>query len=195
MSIFRPIAHLEVDLRVSSAVEERVLTHDESVAQEVGEHFESLRMPLYSYVLTICKHPGDAEELTQESFLRLYAYLRAGNYVQCVRAWVFRVAHNLEVNLVKTRKPEVLTQWPDGVPSETEPHDCKLNPEELLDRNQRYTQLWRDVQSLTEHQRQCLHLRSQGFRYKEIAQILGVSVWSVSDALDRGVKKLRRSSR
>ena len=46
------------------------------------------------------------------------------------------------------------------------------------------------IAQLTEPQRQCLYLRAQGLRYREIAVVLGISVSSAAELLQRAVVKL-----
>jgi RNA polymerase sigma-70 factor (ECF subfamily) len=48
------------------------------------------------------------------------------------------------------------------------------------------------IEELTALQRQCLVLRCEGLRYREIAEILCVSNESVADAIHRGVARLRQ---
>jgi RNA polymerase sigma-70 factor (ECF subfamily) len=45
---------------------------------------------------------------------------------------------------------------------------------------------------LSSQQRQCLHLRTEGFRYREIAEILGVSESTVCENLRRGLSRLMK---
>jgi RNA polymerase sigma-70 factor (ECF subfamily) len=62
--------------------------------------------------------------------------------------------------------------------------------EELIIESERDACLRVAVQELTEFQRQCLHLRAEGLRYREIAETLSVNIDSVA-ALQRAIKKLR----
>ena len=47
---------------------------------------------------------AQAEDVTQEAFLQLYRCLHAGQSIGNARAWVFRVAHNLAVNQIKSQQ-------------------------------------------------------------------------------------------
>ncbi|MGH9915795.1 MAG: RNA polymerase sigma factor, partial [Pyrinomonadaceae bacterium] len=71
--------------------------------QKVGQLFERLRDPIYRYLVTTFGNPAEAEEITQEAFLRLYRHLHGGQSVDDARAWIFRVAHNLAVDQLKER--------------------------------------------------------------------------------------------
>lgn len=194
MSIFRRASPIGLELSLfGDVVEVSTENQKQSAAEEVGEHFQRLRTPVYAYVLSVCGRAGEAEELTQEVFLRLYSYLQAGNRVQSVRAWAFRVAHNLAINQIKRSRHEIPTEFSGWIEHESEPDDERSDPEQLFEEQERHALLLQDMKTLTDHQRRCLQLRAEGFRYREIAEILDLSIASVSDALDRAVKKLRRS--
>jgi DNA-directed RNA polymerase specialized sigma24 family protein len=46
---------------------------------------------------------------------------------------------------------------------------------------------------LSDQQRHCLHLRTKGFRYREIAEIIGVSTSTVGEVMQRAVRRLRKT--
>src|SRR5436305_4061294 len=66
---------------------------------QVAQLFEEARTDVYRYLLTLGVHPPQAQEATQESFLRLYATLKKGEEIQNPRAYIFRVAHNLGLKI------------------------------------------------------------------------------------------------
>ncbi|MGH9963041.1 MAG: RNA polymerase sigma factor, partial [Pyrinomonadaceae bacterium] len=66
--------------------------------------FEQWRNSVYRYLMAVYGNAGDAEELTQEAFLRLYRCLRGGQVVNNPRSWIFRVAHNLAIDRYKSEK-------------------------------------------------------------------------------------------
>jgi RNA polymerase sigma-70 factor, ECF subfamily len=47
------------------------------------------------------------------------------------------------------------------------------------------------MKRLSLQEKQCLHLRAEGFRYREIGEILGVSTSAVNEYLQRAMRKLR----
>src|ERR1700730_13270244 len=74
-----------------------------TLEEEIGQLFESLRAGVYRYVMTIVKSSAIAEEITQDTFIKLYDFTRGGGHVHHYRAWLYRTAHNLAVN-ESTRK-------------------------------------------------------------------------------------------
>lgn len=165
-----------------------------AVAMRVSVCFEELRGAVCGYLLTLCRRPEEAEEITQEAFLRLYSHLAGGNELRNPKAWLFRVSHNLAINHVKRRglaqsaEPAFETEE-CGEPAAPEP-----DPERQVLEKERSTGLRTAIRNLTDHQRRCLYLRAEGLRYREIAETLDISVSSVVETLTRAVERLRKTS-
>ena len=58
---------------------------------------------------------------------------------------------------------------------------------------QRQSRLRSVVAALSEQDRCCLHLRAEGLRYREIAEVLGISLGSVAASLGRSLERLMRA--
>jgi RNA polymerase sigma-70 factor (ECF subfamily) len=158
--------------------------------EQILKLYDELREPVYRYLLCQGVNPADADDITQETFLRLFQHLHAGGRENNLRGWVFRVAHNLAINEYKSRKflsllsPE---QWAELNDSKPEPAP---NPEELLLQKEKMARLHATMSTLSAQQHQCLYLRAEGFRYREIAEILGVTVSTVAESVRRAIGKL-----
>ena len=81
-----------------------------SLQDEVAQLFEQMREGVFRYVLSLGLHPPQAQEATQEVFLRLYSALKRAEPIQNRRAWVVRVAHNLALKL----RAQQNSQMPPG---------------------------------------------------------------------------------
>jgi RNA polymerase sigma-70 factor, ECF subfamily len=159
-----------------------------ALQEQVSRLFEEARDDVYRYLLTLGLYPPQAQEATQEVFLRLYATLRKGENIQSPRAWIFRVAHNLGL---KIRSRQYSEEPFD--PEIAEPGSGRgATPEsELLDR-ERMTRFHFAVKGLSEQQRRCLFLRMEGLRYPEIAATLGISASAVGEFLRRAIVRLKK---
>jgi RNA polymerase sigma-70 factor (ECF subfamily) len=160
--------------------------------EQVIGYFEQLRTPVFRYLLRRTHDAGRAEDLTQETFLRLYLHLREERPLENPKAWLFTVAANLAIDL--NRNERSITDLDEHTWKEIEDSRSGLqpNPETLLLQNERLDQWQIAVLSLTPLQRECLHLRAEGFRYREIAELMAISISTVAEAVRRGTVKLAR---
>ena len=153
--------------------------------QEVIELFDALRNPVLRYLLGIGLGIHDAEEIAQEVFLALFQHLRAGKSRRNLRGWVFRVAHNLGLRRRERSKES------GEMPLVADPSP---NPEAQFANAQRQVRILAAVGALPELDRACLDLRAEGLRYREIAQVLGISLGAVSMSLARSIARLTRAA-
>jgi RNA polymerase sigma-70 factor (ECF subfamily) len=63
-------------------------------------------------------------------------------------------------------------------------------PEHAVLKKEKFRRLASAIRALTEVERECLLLRAEGLRYREIGEVLEMSTSTVADTVDRAVKKL-----
>jgi RNA polymerase sigma-70 factor (ECF subfamily) len=162
----------------------------------VAEQFAKLRKPMYQYLTATLCGPADAEEITQETFLRMYLALHRGQPIRHTRSWVFRVAHNIAVERWKAQNRLPVLDAPLDELTELlqSRRDPGLDPEQQILEQERRLRLRTAWLALTPHQRQCLRLRVEGLRYREIAEVLGITISTVADLLERSIAKLTRET-
>jgi RNA polymerase sigma-70 factor, ECF subfamily len=158
---------------------------------EVVSLFDQLRNRLLRYVLSLGVSIHDGEEIVQEVFLLLFQHLRAGRSRRNLHGWVFRVAHNLASKQCYSNRKFQDRLGSNGSFGERQ-LDPAPNPEEELASNQKRQRLLAVFRALPEQDQQCLRLRAEGLRYREIAGILGISLGAVSISLTRSLARLGR---
>jgi len=179
-------------------VDEGLLGFRQGAAQlkeRVTLHFEQWSGAVYRYLVAVFGPAAQADEITQEVFLKLYETLQAGQEVVNARAWVFRVAHNLAVDQLRGR--QFIAPLDEGAWGEVcrSLRDSAPNPEQRMLQVEKFGQLNAAIGRLTMIERQCLHLRASGLRYREVAEIVGLSVTSVAETLYRVIQKLANETR
>jgi RNA polymerase sigma-70 factor (ECF subfamily) len=176
----------------ATTVAESGVASAEAIEAQVTRLFEQLRLPVYRHLCLAFGSEAQAEEVTQEAFLRLYQAVRRGEAIVNVRAWVFRVARNLALN--QLRHDRYLEPLDDDAWERLSRfrEDPAFGPEQALVERERAARVKAGLDRLSPRQRQCLLLRVEGFRYREIAEILGVTMSTVAESLRRGVHKLER---
>ena len=162
-----------------------------TLSERVHSLFEQLRVPVFRYVIRKTRDSGRAEEITQETFLRLFRYLKEERPIDNPKAWLFTVANNLAIDA--TRGDSHIQDLDETTWNRIE--DKRLgaaDPEQLALQRERLERLRLVVLNLTTLQRECLHLRAEGLRYREIAGLMNISISTVADAVRRATLRLSR---
>jgi RNA polymerase sigma-70 factor (ECF subfamily) len=156
---------------------------------EVVQLFDGMRSRILRYALSFGLPVPDAEEVVQDVFLALYQHLSQGKPRNALCGWLFRVTHNLSLKrrTALSRTPsEPMSRDGEFLPVA----DPRPNPEDQMAFRQRQDRLRSVVAALPEMDRECLYLRSEGLRYREIAEVLGIALGSVANSLARSLSRL-----
>jgi RNA polymerase sigma-70 factor (ECF subfamily) len=130
----------------------------------------------------------DAEDLTQETFLRAYHHLDSFDQERPFGPWIRTLAANLCYNQHNRRR---LTRVPLEDERDLPAEDQKETPEGALELSQDHAALFRAIRELSPQQRIALELRHfQGLSYHEMAEALNIPLNTVRSHLYRGRQKL-----
>ena len=165
--------NLEIDIEAPAA----------TLADEVTAFFHADRAPLLRYLLSMGLSVAVGEEIVQEVFLSLFQHLRRGKSRENLRGWIFRVGYNLAL---KERQRAARRQ-----PLRLDYHEpChRPGPEQSAAESQNHRRLLAIVRALPALDQHCLQLRAEGLRYRDIAQVLDISLGSVALILSRSILK------
>jgi RNA polymerase sigma-70 factor (ECF subfamily) len=140
-----------------------------------------------------------AQDLVQETFVRVYRHLHRFDQTKKFSTWVYTIAGNLAKNELRnrSRNPLVLFQtikknWDaDHRPLEWE--DTSYKPDDLYRKRHLKELVDRAVQELPEHHRIVFVLRElEGKTYEEIAEITGCNLGTVKSRLNRARNNFAR---
>lgn len=183
----RPGAELRLGDEVLAQTKENV-----TLEEKTTDLFKSLRQSIFQYLTAVFGRSTaiEAEDITQEAFLQLYKTLQSGQQIENPRSWLFRVAHNLALNRIKSQQfiaPLDDVDWEDICQKLP---DTGMTPEQRTLKREEFALLHQAIKRLSQQERECLHLRAEGFRYREIGEILGIATPTVSEFLRRAIRKL-----
>ena len=158
--------------------------------QQVADLYSAERDGVYRSLIVVGLTRAKAEESTQEACLRLYAELRNGLTIENRGAWVYRVAHNLGVDVLasQARESNLSEAMIANIASNGR------NVEDGLIEDEGMENLRIAVKRLSKQQRLCLELRAEGLRYQDIAEVLQIRTSTVGEFLRRAIQHLRKSS-
>ena len=135
--------------------------------------YHRYHQPLYQYCRSILRADPDAQDALQSTFAKAIAALREGRRTAPLRPWLYRIAHNESISLIRLRRHDSLEETVDH------PHHAAASAEEEADSRERWNVLVADLAELPERQRGALLLRELGgLSHQEIAVALGMSLSS-----------------
>ena len=106
--------------------------------------------------------------------MRLTMEILKDSNIQNVPGWIVRVSHNLTVDLLKKVREPITTDESVAFVIENRA-DTALSPEELYSKKEQSKRIKFALSTFKPLHRQCFQLRTEGFRYKDIAQAVGIS--------------------
>ena len=152
--------------------------------------YDREQTPLKRYLAMLGVDPETARDIVQESFLKLHEHLLGGGDQGNLRAWLYRVVHNSARNKQMSFGARNTGRIDDLTPAAS-PVAKDQSAEERLLEQEREQRLRAAMEKLSEAQRACLVLRTQGMKYREIAESLDLSVSTVGENVQRGLERLR----
>jgi RNA polymerase sigma-70 factor (ECF subfamily) len=158
--------------------------------QRIIDLYDQLRPSLRAYLYCLGMSADQAEDVIQDTFLRLVRHHFERDAKDNLRAWIFRVAHNLSMDVHRSQLRSFGANDEESRPAIRERVDPRPSPEQQLLLDERMRHFEDAFALLTPKQRQCVLLRAEGFRYREIAQTLGVSVQRVGELMQRSISLL-----
>lgn len=157
--------------------------HHEQYAVLVQRYQE----PLIHFLRRILSSEEDVFDCAQDAFIAVYRNLNRYSEEYPFRAWLYAIARNKALDLLRKRRKEILINTLDENTVDQHPR-----PEEVLLAKEQATMLSEMLHELPEHYSQALYLRyHQELSYKEIAVVLEVPVSRVKTYIHRAKEKLR----
>jgi RNA polymerase sigma factor (sigma-70 family) len=138
--------------------------------------YERYYQQLYRYCRSIVHDDLDAQDALQSTFASAFAALRKSQRDAPLRPWLFRIAHNEAVSVIRRRRPtEDLSEASQ---------QCGDSVEQQAGDRARFSLLLRDLRELPDRQRSALVMRElSGLSHEEIAIVLGTSVGAAKQTI------------
>jgi len=185
-----PIAYAELS---DADVMLRVQAGDDSAFDYLVEKF---RRPIISFMYRMAHNQAVAEELAQETFLRVYRSRQTYAAEAKFSTWLYRIATNLAVNHARDSRNErssVSLDEPDQETGQTiDVADATPNVEQEILKRERLAAIRKHVEELPERQRMAVMMHKyQNLDYREIARVLKLSESATKSLLFRAYETLR----
>lgn len=151
---------------------------------------------VYTYVLMMVRKPHLAEDIVQDTFIKVVKSLKDGSYSDNNKfvSWVMRIAHNIVIDHFRRNKKN------NEVSSDSYEYDIFNSPrfsDYNVEQNMVYEQVLSDVRSLVDtlpmEQREVVLLRYYGdLSFKEIAELTDVSINTALGRMRYAILNLRK---
>lgn len=144
---------------------------------------------IHQYVERLLKDSKKAEDIVQETFIRLIKQLQINSIPTYPKAWLYRVASNLCRDFWRSAQYRTEGTAKDEMPISV---DHKASVTEIYERQETRKEVLASLGTLSQSQQQIVILRFyQDLKLKEIAEILDIPLGTVKSNLFHALKKLK----
>ncbi len=137
-----------------------------------------------AYMFCMCRNWPDADDMTQDCFLRALKAWDQYDSIASRQAWLWGIAKRTRVDWYRKKQRDIAVSRKHF--DECISGDASENDFNDIDR------VWDAIKKLNDEQGEVIHLRfTAGLSYIQIAQTLGVPIGTVRSRLHRGLKDIR----
>lgn len=173
---------------------EKVLKGDMDAFSQIIDKYEKM---VYNLAYRIFNNTSDAEDMTQEIFIKIYKNIYKCEGKQSIKAWVYTIAYNTCIDEVRKRKGKNNISLDMEI--EGEENSFSLNipsneytPESALLEKEGLLEIEQAINSLNEVNKTLIFLRDiKGLSYNEISEIMQLNIGTVKSRLNRARNLLK----
>lgn len=177
--------------------EELALSYIEGDNRAFDLLLERNQAKLFSYILFVVRDPDKANDIFQETFIKVITRLHQNRYVPTGKfsAWITRIAHNIMMDRYRAQKMQnIIEPTADNDISNISSRDLMdMNRENKYVNDQVYADVRNLMNRLPPTQREVAYLRFyRKMSFKSIAQVTGVSINTSLGRMRYAILNMRR---
>jgi len=162
------------------------------LTDEAGALFSTYHDRIHRYVLSLVHNPCEAEDVTQDTFLRAYARRDSLRDPNAVRGWLYRIATRVCLDRLRQRAAPVSLEGEEGARPVDSVPSASPSALEIAEREQTGACVQRCLDFLSDSYRAVILLHeAHSLTTAEIAQLLGESEGAIKIRLHRARRKLQ----
>lgn len=143
--------------------------------------------PIYWHIRRMVTVHDDANDVVQNTFIKVYKNLEKFNHESKIYTWIYRIATNESLSFLKQKKRKQTEAIDDGENSV----EHSLSSDPFFDGNAAQITLQKAILLLPEKQKVVFNLRYYDeMSYKDMSQILDTSVGALKASYHHAVKKI-----
>jgi RNA polymerase sigma-70 factor (ECF subfamily) len=187
---------------IQSTDHELVLLARNGSEKAFRELLDRYQRPVFSLVYRMVRDRERAEDLAQETFIKVFNHLERYDPKYKFSSWIFKIASNLAIDQLRKKEPETVSLEGSRHASTAEQQEATRiqiesrdeNPEESLEAKELGAGIEHAVGQLRPEYRTAIILRHvEGRPYEEIAQIMDVPLGTVKTYIRRARLELRET--
>lgn len=185
----RDVAEAEDDASLEAELIRRIAKGERAAFDELYARYSR---PLLSYIGKILRDRGQAEEVLQDAFVKIWrSAFRYERSLSRPFSWCVLITKRLCIDRLRARKPLTVTEDPYAL-KPVDPHSWDRSPSDCVEMQDELSILGKMVERLPESQRSSLRLAMyQGLTQQEISDQLNMPLGTVKTAMRRGMQRLK----
>jgi len=173
---------------------QQLMKGDESAFKQIVETRKSL---VYNTVFGLLQNPEDAEDVTQEVFIKVFEVIHQFKGESSFSTWIYRIAVTKSLELIRKGKRKKRFAFITSLFGENE--EIRYDPPEVnhpgvvLENRENANKLFAAIRQLPENQRVAFTLHKvEGIPYQEISEIMNMSVSAIESLIHRAKTNLKK---
>lgn len=166
--------------------------------QAFADLVDCYKNSVYSICLRMVGNREEAEDISQEAFIRAYNNISKFDSDRKFSTWLFRIATNLSIDSLRRKKPSISLDaeipGTEGLALNTLLPGNTAAPDEQIVRAETEQWIQKEIGALPDKYRSAVVLKYvEDLSLKEISEIMGLPVGTVKTRVHRGREMLRRN--
>lgn len=148
---------------------------------------------IYNFLFRYVRDRGRAEDLTQETFIKVWKNLNRFNPERKFKTWLFQIARNTALDFLRKKKSVNFSELEEEDSGLFEPADSSPTPQEIFEKKETEIKIKEILDELPPKHSSVLVLYYQNqLNFREIAELSGESIDTVKSRHRRAISLLRK---
>ena len=149
---------------------------------------------IYSFIYKNVGSQADAEDITQEVFLKIWKNIKKFDQKKSFKPWIFQIAKNSSIDFLRKKKSIPFSKFENEKGQNLLVDNIAATPMNLIEKLSDKKVLSGAMKNLSENEQKIINLRhNDGMSFKEIADVLGESINTIKSRYRRTLAVIKRN--